>query len=50
VNCKYLAHCAICPVSIGHVPDNEDINRVPDYLCAYNQVTLAHRERFWLRF
>lgn len=48
-DCSYLAHCGICPVSIGYLPDNEDINRIPDFLCAYNQVTLAQRERFWSR-
>jgi hypothetical protein len=46
-DCKYMAHCAICPVSIGYIPENEDINRIPDFLCAYSQVTLAQRERFW---
>jgi uncharacterized protein len=45
--CERLAHCSICPVSIGYIPDNEDLDRVPDFLCAYNLVALKYRERFW---
>jgi sulfatase maturation enzyme AslB (radical SAM superfamily) len=45
-NCKYLYSCAICPVSIGYVSDNENMNRVSDFLCAFNLVSLKYRERF----
>ena len=44
--CRFLATCAVCPVSIGHQPGNEDPRRIPDFLCAYNLVSLAYRERF----
>ena len=46
-DCKYLYDCSICPVTIGYVPDNEDMNRVPDFPCAYNLVTFKYREKFW---
>jgi len=48
-DCKYLYDCTVCPVSIGYVADNEDMNRVPDFVCAFNLVSLSYRERFWGR-
>ncbi|MGD8414206.1 MAG: hypothetical protein PVF33_08230, partial [Candidatus Latescibacterota bacterium] len=48
-DCKYLYNCSVCPVSIGYVPDNDDMNRVPDFVCAFNLVSLEYRERFWTR-
>jgi sulfatase maturation enzyme AslB (radical SAM superfamily) len=48
-DCKHLFDCTVCPVSIGYVRDNEDMNRVPDFVCAYNLVSLNYRERFWTR-
>jgi sulfatase maturation enzyme AslB (radical SAM superfamily) len=44
--CRFLATCGVCPVSIGHQPGNTDPHRVPDYQCAYNLVSLKYRERF----
>jgi len=44
--CKFLHACTVCPVSIGHIPDNTDPNRVPDIQCAINLVLLAAREHF----
>lgn len=44
--CRFLATCAICPASIGHIPGNSDPDLIPDFPCAYNLVALAYRERF----
>ena len=44
--CRFLDSCSICPVSIGHQPGNTDPRRVPDFLCAYNLVSLKYRELF----
>lgn len=44
--CEYLTRCSVCPMSIGHLPGNTDVNRVPDFLCAYNLVSLAYQDRF----
>lgn len=44
--CRYLGKCGVCPVSIGHQPGNTDPNRIPDFQCAYNLVSLKHRARF----
>ena len=44
--CKYLGDCTVCPTSIGHIPGNSDPDRVPDFFCAYNLVSLEYRERF----
>jgi sulfatase maturation enzyme AslB (radical SAM superfamily) len=46
-NCPYVAECTVCPISIGQIPGNTDPDRVPDFLCAFNQVTVAHRRLFW---
>src|SRR5512139_2313116 len=45
-DCMYLADCTICPVSIGYNPRNTDPHRIPDFLCAFNRVVLAHRNGF----
>jgi sulfatase maturation enzyme AslB (radical SAM superfamily) len=44
--CRYLRDCAVCPVSIGHIPGNDDPRRVPDFACAFNLVSLKYRARF----
>jgi sulfatase maturation enzyme AslB (radical SAM superfamily) len=44
--CEFMTSCAVCPVSIGHRPGNADPHRIPDFLCAYNLVSLAYRARF----
>ena len=44
--CRYAADCRVCPASICHIPGNLDPDLVPDFVCAFNQVTLAARERF----
>jgi sulfatase maturation enzyme AslB (radical SAM superfamily) len=44
--CRFLSDCGVCPVSIGHEPGTTDPNRVPDFQCAYNLVSLKYRERF----
>jgi radical SAM protein with 4Fe4S-binding SPASM domain len=45
-DCRYMPRCAICPVSIGNALGNTDPRRIPDFLCAYNLVSLKYRERF----
>ena len=42
--CEYLAECSVCPMSLGRV--EADVNRVPDFLCAYNLVALKYRAQF----
>jgi sulfatase maturation enzyme AslB (radical SAM superfamily) len=44
--CRFVADCHVCPASICHIPGNRDPDLVPDFTCAFNQVTLAARERF----
>jgi sulfatase maturation enzyme AslB (radical SAM superfamily) len=44
--CRHLGTCGVCPVSIGHQPGNTDPDRIPDFQCAYNLVSLEYRERF----
>jgi len=45
-DCRFVADCRVCPASICHIPGNRDPDLVPDFICAFNQVTLAARERF----
>jgi hypothetical protein len=33
-------------VSIGNIPGNEDPDRVPDFLCAWNLIVNEFRKRF----
>ena len=44
--CRFAADCHVCPASICNIPGNLDSDLVPDFTCAFNQVTLAARERF----
>ncbi len=45
-NCRYFDECSLCPGSIAHVPGNKDPNRVSDFCCAFNLISLKHRDRF----
>ena len=45
-DCRFLATCSVCPTAIGHIPGNADPHRVPDFLCAFNLVSLKHRALF----
>lgn len=44
--CRHREACGFCPVAIAHGPDHADPHRVPDAICAFNQVRLECRERF----
>jgi sulfatase maturation enzyme AslB (radical SAM superfamily) len=44
--CSYLQRCFVCPAGIGFVPGNDDPDRVSDFCCAFNRVSLKHAERF----
>lgn len=44
--CRWLGTCGVCPTSIGHQPGNTDPDRIPDFQCAYNLVSLKYRSRF----
>lgn len=44
--CRFMTTCGVCPVSIGHQPGNTDPDRIPDFLCAYNLVSLKYRAEF----
>ncbi len=45
-DCPYLPECTVCPVSIGRIPGDTDPDRVPDFLCAFNQVRVEHKRLF----
>jgi sulfatase maturation enzyme AslB (radical SAM superfamily) len=45
--CEYRNACFVCPASIAH--GGSDANRVPDFYCAWNRVTLKYRGRFPLK-
>jgi len=44
--CKFRADCFVCPATIAHLPGNKDPHLIPDFPCAFNQVTLAARRQF----
>lgn len=48
-DCKYLPRCTACPLAAAQDPTWTDIRRVPDFLCAFNQVMLETRDWFWSR-
>lgn len=48
-DCRYRSSCSICPVSIGNIPGNDDPDRIPDFPCAYNLVSIKYRNLFAAR-
>jgi len=46
--CEYLHSCTVCPTSIGHIPGNNDPDRVPDFVCAFNMVANQYARKFAL--
>jgi sulfatase maturation enzyme AslB (radical SAM superfamily) len=45
-DCRFIDECTVCPVPVARDPKCADPNRVPDHLCAYNQISLSYRARF----
>jgi sulfatase maturation enzyme AslB (radical SAM superfamily) len=45
-DCRYLAECSVCPMSIGRTAGENDPNRIPDFACAFNLISLKYRARF----
>ena len=45
-DCKFIADCDVCPMSIGRIEGESDPRRIPDFNCAYNLVSLKYREKF----
>jgi sulfatase maturation enzyme AslB (radical SAM superfamily) len=43
-DCRYRASCRVCPVAIAHAGD--DPHLVPEFLCAFNRLSLKYREGF----
>lgn len=44
--CRYLAECTVCPMSLGRTEGADDPHRIPDFMCAFNLVSLKYRSRF----
>jgi uncharacterized protein len=45
-DCSFNLRCRICPLAGLCIPGWDSAFRVPDFLCAFQQVSLAHRDRF----
>jgi len=43
-DCRYSSRCSVCPVAIAHGGDDPQL--VPEFLCAFNRVSLKYQERF----
>lgn len=41
--CEYITSCLVCPISIIRDPKNNDLNRIPDFQCAFNLVSHKYR-------
>ena len=44
--CAYLDRCLVCPVAGALMPGNRDPDRIPDFQCAFAQVSLKYQDRF----
>jgi sulfatase maturation enzyme AslB (radical SAM superfamily) len=45
-DCEFLGRCHVCPLATRGVSDAAEPNRIPDFICAFNQVSLGCRDRF----
>jgi sulfatase maturation enzyme AslB (radical SAM superfamily) len=45
-DCRELAHCTVCPVSIAHFPGGGDPHRIPDLPCAFVRAVWRHVRHF----
>jgi sulfatase maturation enzyme AslB (radical SAM superfamily) len=48
-DCAYVSTCGVCPITIGCAAEDDDFDRVPDFICAFNLVTNRYRDRFPMR-
>ena len=44
--CEYCGRCNVCPVSVWQASSTTDGRRIPDFICAFNKITLKYRDRF----
>ncbi len=44
--CRCIGECAVCPAVRVFGPDAGEQGRIPDFVCGFTRVSLAHRERF----
>jgi sulfatase maturation enzyme AslB (radical SAM superfamily) len=45
-DCNQREGCSVCPVSITHIPGNQDPLRMPDLQCAFQKTLGKWRDRF----
>jgi len=43
---EMVGRCVACPLAAACDPGCTDARRVSDFVCAFNRVSLAHRDRF----
>ena len=46
VACPHQAECMACPISVLSEPEWDDVQRVPDYICAFNWTLMSLRKEF----
>jgi len=46
IECPYRAECTACPVSVLSEPEWDDVQRIPDYICAFNWTLMSLRRKF----
>lgn len=45
-DCDLLGRCLVCPLAAAPEEDWDDVYRVPDFHCAFRQVSIRHRDGF----
>jgi uncharacterized protein len=45
-DCRFVGRCMVCPLAPACDPSCDDPRRVSDFICAFNQVSLAWRDAF----
>lgn len=44
--CRFRAGCVLCPCAIAHAGTDDDPDRIPDFICAFNRVACRYQARF----
>jgi radical SAM protein with 4Fe4S-binding SPASM domain len=46
IECPHRAECRACPISVLSEPEHDDVQRIPDYICAFNWTLMSLRKEF----
>jgi MoaA/NifB/PqqE/SkfB family radical SAM enzyme len=46
LSCPHRLECTACPLTVLAEAEHDDVQRIPDYICAFNWILMGLRKRF----